>query len=43
MTLTKDDITDSIYNQCGFSRTKSVRLIETTLEIINASLESGRM
>jgi integration host factor subunit alpha len=41
MTMTKDDIADSIYNQCGFSRTKSVRLIETILEIIKTSLESG--
>jgi integration host factor subunit alpha len=41
MTLTKDDISDSIYNQCGFSRTKSVALIETTLELIKSTLESG--
>jgi hypothetical protein len=39
MTLTKDDITDSFDNQRGFSGIKSVRLIETTLEIIKASLE----
>ncbi len=41
MTLTKDDIADSIYNQCGFSRIKSVRLIETILEMLKSSLESG--
>ena len=32
---------DSIYNQCGFCRTKSVRLIETILEVLKGSLESG--
>lgn len=41
MTLTKDDIADSIYNQCGFSRMKSVGLIETILEMIKSTLESG--
>ena len=41
MTLTKSDLIDSIYNHCGFSRTKSVQLVESTLEIIKSSLESG--
>jgi integration host factor subunit alpha len=41
MTLTKDDLSDSIYNQCGFSRTKSIRLFETTLELIKGTLKSG--
>ena len=41
MTLTKDDIADSIYNECGFSRIRSVRLIETILEMLKRSLESG--
>ena len=41
MTLTKSDIIDSIYNQCGFSRSKSTQLVEATLEIIKSSLESG--
>ena len=41
MTLTKSDIIDSIYNQCGFSRPKSTQLVEATLEIIKSSLESG--
>ena len=31
MTLTKDDIADSIYNQCGFSKAKSDKLLETLL------------
>lgn len=41
MTLTKDDIAESIYNECGFSRPKSVRLIEILLEMLKSSLESG--
>ena len=41
MTLTKSDIIDSIYNQYGFSRSKSTKLVEATLEIIKSSLESG--
>ena len=41
MSLTKSDLIDSIHNQCGFSRTRSVQLIESTLEIIKSSLESG--
>lgn len=41
MTLTKSDIIDSIYNQCGFSRSKSTQLVEAALEIIKSSLESG--
>ena len=41
MTLTKSDLIDSIHNHCGFSKTKSVQLVESTLEIIKSSLESG--
>lgn len=41
MTITKTYIIDSIYNQCGFSRSKSTQLVEATLEIIKSSLESG--
>jgi integration host factor subunit alpha len=41
MTLTKDNIADSIYNQCDFSRVKTTQLLESTLEHIKASLESG--
>lgn len=41
MTLTKDEIADSVYNQCGFSRMKSVALIETTLKLIKTTLASG--
>jgi integration host factor subunit alpha len=41
MTLTKDDIADSIYNQCGFSKTKSDQMVETILEAMKGTLESG--
>jgi integration host factor subunit alpha len=41
MTLTKTDIADSIYNQCGFSRMKSDKVVEAILETMKSTLESG--
>jgi len=41
MTFTKADLTDSIYNQVGLSRNKSVQLVESLLEIIKKTLENG--
>ena len=41
MTLTKADLINSIYNQCGFSKNKSKVLTETTLETIKSTLQSG--
>ena len=41
MTLTKAHIVESIAEQNGFTRKKSVEVIETLLEIIKTSLESG--
>ena len=41
MSLTKSDLIDSIRNHCDLSRTKSVQLVESTLEIIKSSQESG--
>jgi integration host factor subunit alpha len=41
MTLTKTDIVESIYNQCGISKAKSDKLVETVLETIKSNLESG--
>jgi len=41
MTLTKSDIVESIYNQCGLSKTKSDKLVETVLETMKGCLESG--
>lgn len=41
MTLTKSNITDSIYTNTDLSKTNSIQLFETTLEIIKSTLESG--
>jgi integration host factor subunit alpha len=41
MTLTKAGLADSIYNKLGFSGTKSARLIETIIETMKQTLESG--
>ena len=41
MALTKSDIVDSIYNQCGLSKSKSAQVAESILEIIKSTLESG--
>ena len=41
MKTTKASIVDAIQVQLGFSRNKSVDLVETLLEVIKKSLESG--
>jgi len=41
MTLKKSDIVDSVKDQIGITRKKSVETIETLLEIIKSTLESG--
>ena len=41
MSLTKANIIDSIYNNCDFSKNKSTELMESILETIKKSLESG--
>lgn len=41
MALTKADIIDSIYKELDFSKKNSSELIETILEIIKQTLESG--
>ncbi len=41
MALTKENIVNKVYNQCGFSKTKSIELIEATLETIKQTLETG--
>ena len=41
MTLTKSDIVESLYNQCGLSKDKSVQAVEHFLETIKSTLESG--
>lgn len=41
MTLTKSVIVENIYSQCGLSKNASTRAVESLLEIIKSSLESG--
>ena len=41
MTLTKSDIVDSISNHVGFTKRQSVETVETLLEIMKKTLESG--
>ena len=41
MTLTKSDIVESISNQIGFTKRPSVETVETLLEIMKKTLESG--
>ena len=41
MTLTKERIIDSIYNNCGYSKDKSVKLVESLVEIVKSTVESG--
>ena len=41
MTLTKANIVDSINEQLGFSKKKSVETVDTLLEIMKKTLESG--
>ena len=41
MSLTKADLINSIYNQCEFSFNTSTTLIESLIEIIKSTLESG--
>ena len=41
MSVTKANIVDSIYNHCGCSKTQSIDLMESILETIKMTLESG--
>jgi integration host factor subunit alpha len=41
MTLTKAQIVESAQNQTGFPRNKSLKIVETLLEIIKNTLVSG--
>jgi integration host factor subunit alpha len=41
MTLTKIQIVDSVHNQTGFPRNRSLEIVETLLEIIKRTLASG--
>ena len=42
MTLTKAELIDAIAEQNGFTRAKSSETVETILELIKSSLESGQ-
>ena len=41
MTLTKEHLIESVYNNGGYSKNKSIELVESLLEIIKSTLESG--
>jgi len=41
MALTKKDIVEKVYNELGFPNKQSVEIVESILEIIKATLESG--
>ena len=41
MTLTKNDIIDQIRDSLGFPRKQSIELVETLIELVKKSLESG--
>jgi integration host factor subunit alpha len=41
MTLTKAQIIEEISNKDGFTKKKSIEIVETLLEIIKSTLESG--
>jgi integration host factor subunit alpha len=41
MTLTKGHLIESVYNNGGYSKNKSIELVESLLEIIKSTLESG--
>ena len=41
MALTKNDIIEQVRDELGFSRKQSIELVETLIELIKTSLESG--
>jgi integration host factor subunit alpha len=41
MAMTKKDIVEKVYNELGFPNKQSVEIVESILEIIKATLESG--
>lgn len=41
MKLTKNDIIEQVRDRLGFSRKQSIELVETLIELIKKSLESG--
>ena len=43
MTLTKANIVEAVAEQTGYTKNQSSEIVETLLEIIKRTLESGRM
>ena len=41
MTSTKADLIDSLYKQLGLSKARSTKVIESLLEIVKKTLQSG--
>jgi integration host factor subunit alpha len=41
MALTKADIVEAVQSEIGFTRHKSVQIVESLLELIKSNLESG--
>ena len=41
MTLIKETMIDSVYNRCDLSRSQATKAVETLLEVIKRTLESG--
>jgi integration host factor subunit alpha len=41
MTVTKKRIVAGIQNHCGYSKDRSIKLLESLVEIVKATLESG--
>ena len=41
MALTKHDIVEQVYNELGFPKNQSDEIVESLLETIKASIESG--
>jgi integration host factor subunit alpha len=41
MTLTKENLVQTLYDQSGFSKHQSKALVETVFEMVKKSLESG--
>jgi len=40
MTLTKNDLIESVHNHCGFPKTKATELVESIIEIVKDRLEN---
>jgi integration host factor subunit alpha len=41
MTLTKEHLVEAVYNNIGYSKSKSAEVIESLMEIIEKTLENG--